>query len=137
MNPDDIERQLQDRIMRPIPAEWRQSILSAAQVERANRIAEECPASRPWIARHAGWAALAAIWVIIAGIHVFNTVEVPAVRMSRTASVEDWAMHWREERRILAELSEPHPVQPVLPDVDPRLPKSGSRLRAARTYFSV
>ncbi len=123
--------------MRPIPAEWRQSILSAAQVERANRLAGKCPATRPWIARHAGWAALAAIWVIIAGIHFFNSVDVPAVRIGRTASVEDWAMHWREERQILAELGESHPVQPVLPDIDPRSPKSGSRLRVVRTNFSV
>jgi len=137
MNPDDIERQLQRRVLRTAPEEWRSAILSAAYEARAEQMAADSASAERRKPRYAGWAALAAVWLAIAGIHAMNTLREPVLSGAKAASSShEWTRHWSEQRRILAE-SEPHPSVSEPSRFIPAAPKSGSRVRVVRASLPV
>ena len=139
MNPDDIERQLQRRVLRTAPEEWRAAILSAAYEARADQVADECVPAGRRKPRYVGWAALAAVWLIIAGIHTINSFGEPATRGAMVASSHshEWLLHWSEQRRILAESAEPNPEAVAPSRFVPTAPKSGNRVRAVQVSLPV
>lgn len=127
MSPDDLEQQLQRRSLKAVPPEWRAQILSTAYEERAEGADRQSTAAWHWLPRTLGWRALAAVWVLIASLHFANQA---AERSSHTVALStgDWGKHWREERLLLAEITDSKPAPPSVPA--PPKPRSSSRTSA-------
>ena len=146
MNQDDFEARLQREPLRQLPNQWREGILSAARQasrpEHAPRTTHQAPASRSWLStiysqlsallwpHPVAWTGLAAVWLVILGIHL--ATRDTAVRVARQAAPvsPQVFMAFQEQERLLSELigpSEPPATEPP----KPRLPRPRSeRLRA-------
>jgi hypothetical protein len=105
MNTDDFEQRLQHQPLRQVPAQWREEILVAADVNRRSAAAQPIPEHRAalftgWrllLARlPIAWAALAALWVVLIGVNMAlpgPTVTVakqnlPSARLSLLAGMD-------------------------------------------------
>ncbi len=110
MKADDFEQKLQRQELKPVPAAWREEILSAA---RAAAPRPSTLISRPalwwrdllWPCPQA-WAGLAAAWLVVLALNFMTGAEprVAARRDSSPPSAEEQAV-LREQRKLLVELA--------------------------------
>jgi len=124
MSPEDFEKQLKQRPLRPAPAEWRAEILGAATAAAKNTAAAEPRVSvwtifKGWVAaglelRPKALAGLAAIWILIFALH-FSTRDDSHFTVSRKPESKQIMAEVREQRLFFAELAglkEPRDVEP-------------------------
>ena len=128
MNIDDLEQKLRRQPLREVPRECRAQILSACgapvsdparsnasgtiSTRRAGGRRSETPWWLAWLnPSRAGWAALAAAWLLIAGFQLATHSDATRTEISAApASAESWL----EQRRLIAELLE-LPAPPAEP----------------------
>ena len=131
MNADDFEQKLGQQKLRPIPAEWRAEILSAANAARQTAPVSAAPASASsspaflsalfWPSPKA-WAGLAAIWLVILGLN-HSARDNPQIATRKSSpSTPDLRLVLKEQQRLLAELAEPREA----PEADRPKPTNGS-----------
>ncbi len=143
MNRDEqFENRLRKIPQRPIPAAWREDILTAA---RAAASAQRTPARThgalrdaliQWLWPHpAAWAGLAAAWVLIFGLSVAGRDPAQAEFARRAAPPSPELRELlRQQEQVLAELTEPSesartaPAQP--PTAQPRSERREDLLNA-------
>jgi hypothetical protein len=119
MNTDDLEQRLQRQPLRPVPAKWREEILTAAQTVEPSR--HLSPATRhAWLStlnhqlstvlwpHPKAWAGLAAVWVVILAVN-FATRDPLPVREARNATPPSPQLRemLKEQEQLLAELVGP------------------------------
>jgi hypothetical protein len=97
----DFEEYLRSQSIRPIPSEWREEILRAAQPK---------PAAAPWWREWLwpcprAWAGLAAAWGIILLLNVTAPEDTAATGQVASVSRQDFAF-LRQETEIIARLSD-------------------------------
>lgn len=144
MNADDFEQQLRRRPIRPLPPEWRDEILDAAVAAGQSGIAN--PASRiadypsrvPWWREllwpcPQAWAGLAAVWVVILALNASSSDGPPVLAAKPQPPPPEIRVALREQRRLLAELIGPAPVQVEPPEKTLPRPRGEGRrnIRAA------
>jgi len=122
MNPDpiDFESQLARRPLRELPPEWRDAVLAQARAAAPQR--EKAAADwRAWLWPHPwAWAALAAIWLLIAGLNVSGPhgealyAISPAKGNEAPFSPGQYAAYLRLRNLLLAASLE-KPVEPFWP----------------------
>jgi len=142
MNPDEFEQQLQQRPMRPIPAEWRAEILSAAKT--AQSATHHAPRTTQsvlstlnpaflamklwqeliWPCRRI-WLGMAAVWLIVLACNMSmdDTPKVAASQMP--APTPEMVAALREQKQLLVQLLDPNAASP--PAANPR-PRSERRV---------
>lgn len=132
MNPplesgSEFEARLRRQVIRPVPAEWRDTILrrtgvtpvssstqnhTAALTQREDR-RDACPT---WWSR-LGWIGLGAAWVLIFALHIAGRPEPLGDSAGEPPAVsEAWAA-WTQNQRELARLLETEPPIPP-PEAD-------------------
>ena len=126
MNTDNLERKLQQRNLRQVPAEWRDEILLAAHraIERdAERLDRSlAPSNRElsglgrlftsllWPSPKA-WGALAAVWLVIAGINLSLREPGKAIARADAKPSPEAMAQLEQQRRLLAELMGRPPLE--------------------------
>ena len=119
MNLDPFEQQLRRQPLRTVPEGWKEEILSAARLagtRASGELAPRVPAGPWWRAwlwpNPTAWAALAAMWVVIIGLH-WDTPSSPSVTARQTVASSDalrlYAEQHRELGRILGTSTESKP----------------------------
>jgi hypothetical protein len=123
MSPEDFEKQLKQRPMRPVPTEWRAKILAAASAassgSRRNPKTSLLATTGACLSaifslRPKALAGLAAVWVLIFVFHISTHDESRVVGDSTSVSKEVMA-EVREQRLFYAEmvgLSETRDAEP-------------------------
>ncbi len=139
MNADDFEERLQNQSMRQIPAEWRAEILSAAregassaQTHRAEPVPTSFSSLRAQIAlllwpSPKAWAGLAAIWLVLAGANQVTLKPTERLAHSGAPAAAATIAAWKEQERILAELTQPGGT-PKVEALNPAKPRPRSEL---------
>jgi hypothetical protein len=143
MKPDDFEKHLQRQPLRRVPGEWREEVLSAARqaarVEPAHHFSPHGLrtmlstlgsqlSSLLW-PHPAAWAALAAVWVVILGLHG-ATHDAPRLAGKGAPSPSPQVfMAFQEQQRLLSELIGPRKM-PVADRSDPAPPRPRSERRS-------
>ncbi|MBI3879112.1 MAG: hypothetical protein HY301_03495 [Verrucomicrobia bacterium] len=138
MNTDDLEQKLRRQPLRELPSEWRAQILAACGAQ-SSRSAGTIPATPPggagaprseppwWLAwfnpSRAGWAALGAVWLVIAALNFAGPRDDASV--SAPGAVAASPHDWLERRRIMAEL-----IGPAEPPEPPAVTRPRSERRA-------
>ena len=112
MKPDDFESELQRHTVRPLPEEWRKEILTAANARGSK--ADWLKVFRLAIGivptpNRRSWSAIAAAWVVILLLQT-NTSE-PERPKERTSHIEQAAIHFGEQRKLLFEILNGFPSQ--------------------------
>jgi hypothetical protein len=118
MKPDDFEQKLQRQPLRPVPAGWREEILSAAESAAAAR--PPSPVTRPsWLStlnaqlsiilwpHPKAWAGLAAVWILIFAVNFSVRDRAPVVVEKSAPPPPEVLVELRQQRRMLAELIGP------------------------------
>lgn len=139
MNPDDFEQRLQRQPIREIPGEWRSQILSAAR-EASGSAKHYRAGSVPtifniWRAHFASmvwpspkaWAALAAVWLLLAGANRIILSPTPGLVHSSARLAPATIAAWKEQERLLAELIQPGGI-PKSESLAPAKPRPHSEL---------
>ena len=120
MKLDDFEQKLQRQPLRQVPAEWREEILVAADVNRRNRPVREFTfAATPfrrflstlnaqlstilWPHPRA-WAGLAAVWILILAVNFSLRDPAPAMADKSAPSSPEVIAELRQQQRLLVEL---------------------------------
>jgi hypothetical protein len=112
---DDFEQQLSRQPLRPVPAAWREEILTAAESSAATRHAP--PAARSsWLStlnsqlstllwpHPKAWAGLAAVWVLILAVNFSIRDKSPVVAEKAVPPSPEMIVELRQQQRMLAEL---------------------------------
>ena len=146
MNTDGFEKRLESQPLRPVPAEWREDILSAARqaasVESAPRAARR-PGWSPALLstlnhqlfallwpHPAAWAGLAAIWLVILGVNLATRDATPLMAKRAAPVSPQVFMAYQAQERLLAELLGPREA-PIAQPPKPRPPQPRSEGRQA------
>jgi hypothetical protein len=119
---DEFEKKLQRQEFREVPGDWRAAILRAANAARPAPSAPRAPgflSALFWPSPKA-WAGLAAVWVVILGIHFVALDESRTVAKSASPVRTDLQGALKEHDRMLAELIGPLETR----DVDRSKPQS-------------
>lgn len=112
---DQFEHRLSRQPLRPVPAEWREEILSSAgKVGSARRAVRSFGrASLPsrlgkalW-PHPAAWAGLAAVWILILAVDFSVRDTTPVVAEQYSAPPPQVIVELRQQQRLMAELMEP------------------------------
>ena len=123
MKLDDFEQKLQRQPLRQVPAEWREEILVAADVNRRNRPVREFTfAATPfrrflstlnaqlstilWPHPRA-WAGLAAVWILILAVNFSMRDKSPSMAEKSSPPSPEVIVELRQQQRLLAELIGP------------------------------
>ena len=126
MNPDDFEKQLSRRPVRPLPGKWRAEILDAARSAAAKSHAAKSDSRDPflvnlwrelfWSCRRV-WTGLAVIWLAVVIVNK-SIDDSPRVTIANAPEQSrDWKMALQAQRQRLRELlewNEP-PAPPATP----------------------
>ena len=141
MNPEDLEKQLARRPLRPVPAEWRAGILAAAKTSaRAEGSPRPFPVNamltlwRELVLPCRGiWTGVAAAWLVVVALHVSTGAPPKMAAGQMAASGPGVLMVLREQKQILAQLLDPAtPPQVSAPAVShPAVPRPRGELRPA------
>jgi hypothetical protein len=122
MKPDHFEQKLQRQPPKEIPAEWREEILVAADVNRRNRPVREftfAATGRVFFStlnsqlstllwpHPRAWAGLAAVWILILAVN-FSMRDPSPVRAEKSSPPSpEVIVELRQQQRMLAELIGP------------------------------
>jgi hypothetical protein len=124
---DDFEQQLQRRPMRPVPAEWRADILSAAkavsdtqhETRNTQSLAMKLWQELIWPCRRV-WLGIAAIWFVVLACNM-SMDDSPKVVASQTPPpTPEMMAALREQKQLLVQLLEPVASSPPPPAAAPR-----------------
>jgi hypothetical protein len=143
MKPDDFEKHLQRQPLRRVPGEWREEVFSAARqaarVEPSHHLSPHGLrtvlstlgsqlSSLLW-PHPAAWAGLAAVWVVILGLHG-ATPDAPRLAAKGGPSPSPQVfMAFQEQQRLLSELIGPRET-PVADRAEPAPPRPRSERRS-------
>lgn len=143
MNTDDFEKRIQRQPLRPVPPEWRDSILRTAQTS-APRVAQ---AGEPFslarcmrcfmvsLSPHpVAWAALAAIWVLIFALNTSSRSTSPQVAKNTPPAASEIIAGLKDQQQILAELI--GPTEPREIERPKRFPSQPHTQRHAETSMA-
>jgi hypothetical protein len=136
---DPFEQRLRRQPMRQLPSAWRQGILTAAEANRPERVAQ--PASEDQAALIAGWrllfgrlplawASLAALWIALVGVNLTLSSPMVGAAVSAPASVRmvDFAALTTELDSAQDPLATPPKASPAgKPSDVPQRPRSERR----------
>ncbi len=135
----DFEQRLQGVPLRPVPAGWREEILSAARESTAAAEAvlpvQPMGRWRAWLRQALwpcpqAWAGLAAIWVVVLALNFTMRDSSPSVATIAPARSSQLLMAFSEQKRLLAELI--GGAEPMLPPPPKRV---APRPRTERRSF--
>jgi hypothetical protein len=127
MKPDDFENKLQRQLLRQIPAEWRDGILSAAcGVEKKSFTEESIPLWRLIFARFpVASSAFAGFWIVLIAINVFLFGRSGGSRASSSIARSDepssiWRLQSAEIQQLASDdqsiaSEHPHPATHTAP----------------------
>jgi hypothetical protein len=120
MKPDNLEQKLQRQPLRQVPAEWREEILVAADVNRRNRPVREFTFAATTFRRllsalnsqlstilwphPQAWAGLAAIWIVILAVNFSMRDQSPVLAEKSSPPSPEVIVELRQQQRMLAEL---------------------------------
>ncbi len=123
MKPDNFEQKLQRQPLRQVPAEWREEILVAADVNRRNRPVREftfaatpfrrflstlnTPLSTILWPHPRAWAGLAAVWILILAVNYSMRDPSPVLAEKSLPPSPEVIVELRQQQRLLAELIGP------------------------------
>jgi hypothetical protein len=145
MNPEDFEKHLQRQPLRPVPAAWREEILSAARQASAPQPTPH-PARRfrpsvlstlnsqlsTFLWPHpAAWAGLAAIWLVTGGLSLATREAAPQLARRASPLSAEVFIAFHEQEQLLAELLGPREA-PEVERPKPVRPRPRSDGRRAR-----
>jgi hypothetical protein len=146
MNPDEFEKRLHSHPLKQVPAEWRQTILSAARQaslpEHAPRTTHHAQARPSLLStlnsrlstllwpHPTAWAGLAAVWLMILGFNLATRVTPPLMAKRASPPSPQVLMAYREQERLLTELLGPREA-PVAEPPKPVPPRPRSERRKA------
>jgi hypothetical protein len=123
---DDFEQKLQRQPLRQVPAEWREEILVAADVNR--RQATSCEVGRGFTSaatrrsllstlnyqlstllwpHPTAWAGLAAVWILILAVDYSMRDKSPVMAEKSSPPSPEVIVELRRQQRLLAELIGP------------------------------
>jgi len=131
---NDFEEQLKSQPFRPIPPQWRQEILQAAQAEVEPNVTKPAAAHfvRSWWREllwpcPQAWAALAGIWMVLfwVSFRIGEPVVPKSANMRPLVIPPQILMALQEQHRFYLELIQPAPVQEA--ETKPR-PRTGIKL---------
>lgn len=148
---DDFEQQLQRRPMRPVPAEWRAEILSAAKAVSDTQPAPYSPLSghatrntRPfrsfitpqfvamklwqeliWPCRRV-WLGIAAVWFVVLVVNLSTDESTQVAASQMPAPTPEVMAALREQKQLLVQLLDPVAASSTPPVAAPR-PRSETR----------
>ena len=118
MRPQDFESQLRQQPLRPIPAEWREQILSEAR--KAQAAGRPCVTPDRSVAltlisllrsllwpSPAAWAGLASIWILLFGLNYSSTDKPRSLATRGPLPGREMILTLREQERVLTELIGP------------------------------
>ena len=111
---EPLERRLSRQPLRPVPAEWREEILSAAMAGHASRVTRpsflstlNAQLSTLLWPHPKAWAGLAAVWILILAVNFSARDRLPAVAEKSAPSSPEVMVELRLQQRLLAELIGP------------------------------
>jgi len=111
MNSDELESRLQRTPLRQPPPEWRRQILVAANTSRRTSSTRELTFAatlRELFWPHpVAWGAMAAVWLMLAGIHLAMREPGSASRALPMASSSEAPTLMTLQRELLATLDQP------------------------------
>jgi len=119
MNRDEFEKQLERQPMRAIPREWREEILKSAQTAAHDQPSSPNLQPQPWWRVllwpcPQAWAALAAAWLVIFGLHLIAGLEPrSAARLTALQPSPEYLAVLAEQRKLYAELLPPPEPSPT------------------------
>ena len=112
---EQFERRLKGQPLRPLPAEWRREILSAANEAQPARHAQSAANSSFLSRLHqrllsllwphpVAWGGLAAVWILIVAAHVSLRDPVPVMAEKTPAPSPEAVAELQQQQHLLAEL---------------------------------
>ena len=114
MKTDDFEQQLRKQPLRGVPPDWRAELLIVARAARAVHGQSEptVPWWREWLwPCPQAWAGLAALWLLLAGLHMTAPSSNPLASQSMATDQQAGLEAQRRElARLLDAPPEPAPV---------------------------
>ncbi len=132
MNSDDFEKEVQRRPLRGVPEEWRESILRTALAGSApgspayGQFLDWCR-TLLWPYPKA-WAGLAAVWVLIIGMHLVARSDSPSpIQFAAQPPSAQWQAAFAEQQALYTELLPRPEVSRI-----PRPPPAAERPRSER-----
>lgn len=136
MKPDEFEQQLQRQPPRPIPAEWRDEILTAARRAGGHQLStrSQQPTSwwREWFwPSPLAWAGVAAVWAVILALNTSTSSDTGASAAVRRppASPAAIEMALAQRRELMRSLVDAAPAEAAAPPPDPARPQPHSQRR--------
>jgi hypothetical protein len=121
MKPDDFEQQLRNLPLRPVPPDWRAEMLIVARVAGQEARSSEREVSVPWWRVWLwpcpqAWAGLAAVWVLLIGLHWGTPSPTDGAQKSGGGATEQLAGLAAQRRELTRLLDVPLDLAPAAPE---------------------
>jgi hypothetical protein len=141
MKPDEFEQKLSRQPLRPVPAAWREDILSAAREARPSVQASRVT-HHSWLATFnhqlstlfwphpIAWAGLAAVWICLGALNISMRDPATGVAEKSAPPSPEMVAELKKQQRMFAEL-----VGSYEPAEADRPKNLAPRPRGARTEF--
>jgi len=122
MKPDDFESELQRHAIRSMPKEWREEILAVARARASvpsiglNSVKHDrlgrfrIAAANLFSPNRWSWSAIAAAWALILFLQA-SASEPTRRSAARPSEVQQTAIHFDEQRKLLVEILNDSPAQ--------------------------